>query len=325
MSKKTLSLSLRPKKFGEVVGQEHVISSIKNQVKSRRMPAAWLFAGSPGTGKTTLAKIIARSLQCKHRPFGSPCHTCREAEFCINEVNAAEYNGVEAMKELAQTSEFAPTSGKYRVIILNEAQRLTSQAQSVLLDYFERVPKTTCWILTTTMPNKILDALRSRCVMFNTNPIRGRTLEDFIKDSAKKAKISKPQLDEFINTCHEQDVSSARLALMALERWASGMDPETAITAADVAANNGRVCRALCNGDFGPIRSELEKAGKGAAKHIQAAVMGYLRGVMLNRSTNLDKKIVADTILALGNLHNYDESLLDSMLAAVLYKASKKF
>ena len=148
---KTLSLALRPRTFKKMFGQSHITGAISKQVEADRWPTAWMFSGQAGSGKTTLARILAVSLQCVHQEqFGSPCNECytNKDDFSIDEPDTAVNNGVDAIKELIQRSTYAPSKGSNkRVIILDEAQRLTTQAQGALLKHFEDYsPESTVWI-----------------------------------------------------------------------------------------------------------------------------------------------------------------------------------
>src|SRR5208283_858923 len=106
MSQRTLALSLRPRKFSQLIGQGSVVSAIKEQYAQKREPPAWMFVGPTGTGKTTLARILALSLQCEHGEMGEPCEACRKevASFAIHEINASDVSGVNEMAQVAQGS-----------------------------------------------------------------------------------------------------------------------------------------------------------------------------------------------------------------------------
>lgn len=324
---RTLSLSLRPRSFNQLFGQKSVTSAIINQLKSRRIPRAWLFGGATGSGKTTIARIIALSLQCTHAPFGSPCKECwsQYNSHCITEVNASELNGVDAIKELAQASNFGPNPpSKVRVIILDEAQRVTVQAQSVLLKYFEEAPSTTCWIIATTEPEKILKPLRSRCLTYLLQPLKGGEVDRFIKWAAKRAKVVRP-IDEYIDTVHEKGVSSPRLILMGLEKFASGIDPDKAIAASETDVDTLRICQALVKGIWTPIRSELEKSSPDDARTIRGAILGYLRVILLNPKETVNKKVVSEVIEEIGRVQFVDEVAMSAMLTAILFRLVKRF
>lgn len=326
---KTLSLSLRPKSFKQLFGQDKVTSAILNQVKSNRMPNAWLFGGETGSGKTTIARIIALSLQCTHKEFGSPCLACRKNKnsFGIAEPNASELNGVEAIKELAQISNYAPNPPALkRVIILDEAHRITPNAQDILLKYFEETPSTTCWIIATTKPEKIIATLRGRCMVYLLQPLQGRDVEKFVASAVERAKIKRP-IDEFIDNLHKAGITSPRQILMGLEKFAAGVDPDKCISVAETNVDTLRLCQNLVKGNFGPIRSELTKATPDDALTIRGALLGYLRSVLLNpKETAVDKKAVAETIEELGRISTYtDEVAMHAMLCAVLYKVVKRF
>lgn len=326
---RTLSLSLRPKTFAQLYGQAKATESITKQISSGRHPNAWLFGGETGAGKTTIARIIALSFQCEHSQFGYPCNDCqkryRQNAFNITEVNASELNGVDAIKELAQVSNYAPVPpSKKRVIILDEAQRVTAQAQSVLLKYFEEAPSTTVWIIATTEPEKILKPLRSRCLVYVLQPLRGREVENFIKWASKKAKVDRP-LDLFTDVVHRAGVTSPRLILMGLERFASGLDPEKCINPSETDVDTLRVCQSLVKGEWSPIRSELAKATPDGARDLRAAVLGYLRAILLNPKPTAKKETVVQAIEELGRVQYVDDNAMHAMVAAALYKLAKRF
>jgi len=324
---KTLSLSLRPRTFAQLFGQSKVTQAIQAQVKSGRMPNAWLFGGETGSGKTTVARIVALSLQCNHSQFGAPCKDCYKNRnvYCITEINASELNGVDAIRELAQTSNYAPNPPSLnRVIILDEAQRVTAQAQSVLLKYFEEAPSTTTWIIATTEPEKILKPLRSRCMVYLLHPLRGRDVEAFIQWAVTRAKITRPT-DEFIEVIHRAGVTSPRLILMGLERFASGLDPDRCISSVETEVDTLRVCQALVRGEWGAIRSELEKATPDGARELRGAVLGYLRAVLLNPKETISKLEVGKAIEELGRVQFVDDTAMHAMLAAVLHRVVKRF
>ena len=165
-----------------LIGQKKVVSAIRSQIKSGRIPHAWMFTGITGAGKTTIARILAVALQCHHQKnFGSPCKDCWSArkDFAIYEVNASELNGVEDIGKIAANSRFAqmPPSTK-RVYILDEAQMLSKNAQNLLLKFFEDASSTTVWIICTTERQKIIKTLQSRCMAYAMVPLSFRRSEE---------------------------------------------------------------------------------------------------------------------------------------------------
>src|SRR6185312_5748985 len=148
----TLSTDMRPSSLAEVIGHADVKKTLQVKIASGNIPIAILLSGSPGVGKTTLAQIIARIVQGDET-----------GEFDINTIAAADKNGVDDMRALAEGSQSYPLSGRYRVNILDEAHKLTPAAQDVLLIPTENPASATIWIFSTTEPAKISAALRSRC------------------------------------------------------------------------------------------------------------------------------------------------------------------
>src|SRR5262245_18780002 len=165
---RNLSVELRPNRVEELVGYQHIIRQINAQLETGRVPTGWLFAGPPGVGKTTIARIIAVSIECHHAPgikICLPCHDSRE-QFSITEINAADLTGVNEMRELVESTKYYPCIGLYREIILDEAQRLSDAAQNLLLKAIEDAPESVTWIIATTARKKINKALQSRCLSF---------------------------------------------------------------------------------------------------------------------------------------------------------------
>ncbi len=162
----------RPQTFDDVVGQEHVTSTLKRQVQTGRLSHAYLFSGTRGTGKTTCARILARAVNCEHPVDGNPCNQCAacrgildESVLDVVELDAASHNGVDDVRALRDEAVFSPASVKKRVYIIDEAHSLatSSMAFNALLKILEEPPEHVMFILCTTAPQKILPTIVSRC------------------------------------------------------------------------------------------------------------------------------------------------------------------
>ena len=175
----------RPQNFRDMVGQEHITKTLMNQMKNERVAHAYLFSGGRGSGKTTTAKILARAVNCLHPIDGEPCNEC---EICkqalegtlidISEIDAASNNGVDNIRDIREEVEFIPTSGKYRVYIIDEVHMLSTGAFNALLKTLEEPPKHVIFILATTEPQKLPVTILSRCQRFDFKRI---SIDDIIK------------------------------------------------------------------------------------------------------------------------------------------------
>lgn len=180
------AVKYRPKTFDEITGNEKVGKILRNAVLRGDTPAAIFLAGTRGSGKTTSARIYARSLCCENlSEGGEPCGCCQTCQDILEkrypdviEIDAASENSVQGIRELIKTLNYLPTHGKYKVIILDEVHSLSQQATNALLKTLEEPPEFVRFVFCTTEPQKVLDTIRSRCLMFHFKDI---TSKDIVK------------------------------------------------------------------------------------------------------------------------------------------------
>ena len=175
----------RPQSFKDVVGQESLVKALSNAIELNRIANAYLFCGPRGTGKTSTARILAKSLNCEHGPTLEPCQKCASCIDITNtsgldviEIDAASNRGIQDAKELISQVQYAPINGKYKIFIIDEVHMLSNDAFNALLKTFEEPPKNVIFILATTEPHKVLETIVSRCQRFD---LRRITTDDIIK------------------------------------------------------------------------------------------------------------------------------------------------
>ncbi len=199
MSYKALYRSYRPQTFGEVAGQEHIVKTLKNAIKENRISHAYLFAGPRGTGKTTVAKLLAKALNCTGE--NPPCDQCPNCKAItvgehpdVIEIDAASNNGVDEVRDLIDKVKYAPINGKYKVYIIDEVHMMSTGAFNALLKTLEEPPAHIVFVLATTEPHKILPTIISRCQRFDFKKVENHDiisrLEYVLKSENKKYELS---------------------------------------------------------------------------------------------------------------------------------------
>ena len=178
MSYTALYRKFRPDNFADVKGQDHIVTTLTNQIKHNRIGHAYLFCGTRGTGKTTVAKILAKAVNCEHPVNGSPCNECAmckaiQAGTAMNviEIDAASNNGVDNIREIREEVSYRPTEGKYKVYIIDEVHMLSTGAFNALLKTLEEPPSYVMFILATTEAHKIPITILSRCQRYDFHRI----------------------------------------------------------------------------------------------------------------------------------------------------------
>ncbi len=196
MSYTALYRKFRPDNFHDVKGQEHIVTTLKNQIMAGRIGHAYLFTGTRGTGKTTVAKLLAKVVNCEHPVDGNPCNECRmckgiSAQTSMNviEIDAASNNGVDNVREIVDEVRYSPTEGKYKVYIIDEVHMLSTGAFNALLKTIEEPPSYVIFILATTEVHKIPVTILSRCQRYDFKRITIDTITARLEELMKEENI----------------------------------------------------------------------------------------------------------------------------------------
>lgn len=200
MSYTALYRKFRPDNFDDVKGQEHIVTTLKNEIRTERIGHAYLFCGTRGTGKTTIAKILAKAVNCEHPIDGSPCNECsmcqkisRHTSMNVVEIDAASNNGVANIRDIIDEVQYSPAEGKYKVYIIDEVHMLSTGAFNALLKTLEEPPSYVIFILATTEAHKIPITILSRCQRYDFKRISVDTIASRLRELTEQENVDADQ------------------------------------------------------------------------------------------------------------------------------------
>jgi len=289
----------RPRTFDEVIGQDSITRILKNQIQYNRVGHAYLFSGIRGTGKTSLAKIFAKAINCPNGTDGNPCNTC---EICVNidrsgvmdiiEIDGASNRGVDEIREIREKVKYPPTIGRYKVYIIDEVHMLTKEAFNALLKTLEEPPEHVVFILATTEPNKCPATILSRCQRYEIRPIPKTLIIGQMEKICNDLEITmEPQSFDYIAGRGE---NSMRDALSLLDQIVDLKDSNGHVSFEDLLDFTGMADKSgihdlvqkIGAGDSGGVLlslREMVSRGKDSIL-LMDQVIEYLRGILITKT-----------------------------------------
>ena len=311
MAYKALYRSYRPNSFGTVIGQEHIIKTLKNALITNKTSHAYIFSGPRGIGKTTIARILAKAINCEDLQNGEPCNKCASCRLINNnetpdiiELDAASNNGVDEIRAVLEKVNFLPGVLKNKVYIIDEVHMLSISAFNALLKTLEEPPVHVMFILATTEPHKIPATILSRCQRFDFKPLTVKEIKTNLKNIAEKEKIAIEE--DALNLVAEASDGGMRDAIGILDQV--NAYSTTDITIDDVNSVTGRISnqkiielmQAINEGSSAKavdLTNDLLAIGKEPSRLVQS-LLQLCRDILLYQSTDgeVNDKVIYDDI-----------------------------
>jgi DNA polymerase-3 subunit gamma/tau len=308
MSYQVIARKWRPQTFKDLVGQEHVTGTLANAIKNDRVAHAYIFSGARGVGKTTAARILAKALNCVNGPTAEPCGVCDSCKeiaagssLDVIEIDAASNRGIDQIRELREMVRYAPAASRSKVVILDEAHMLTSDASNALLKTLEEPPDRVIFVMATTEPQELEDTIRSRSQHFHFRVLTFNEIADRIKFIAKEENLT--IADGAVAVIARMAEGSMRDALSLLEqaraycgdnipdkevRELLGVVPEDSLNELVEAIAAGSAERAL-----GLVHT-FQKEGRNL-QHFCREAIRHMRNLLIARVCGADSDLIAAT------------------------------
>src|SRR5580698_10355130 len=308
MSYQVIARKWRPQTFSDLVGQSHVSSTLANAIKNDRVAHAYIFSGARGVGKTTAARILAKALNCAQGPTSEPCNqcdACREItagnSLDVLEIDAASNRGIDQIRELREMVRYAPAGGRFKVVLLDEAHMLTSEASNALFKTLEEPPDRVIFVMATTEPENLADTIRSRSQHFHFRAltfaeITGRLEEIAAKENLKIepgalaviARMAEGSLRDALSLLEQARAYCGDVIADKEVRELLGVVPEDSLNELVAAIAEGSADRAL-----GLVHT-FQKEGRNL-QHFCREAIRHMRNLLIARVCGADSDLIAAT------------------------------
>jgi DNA polymerase III subunit gamma/tau len=331
MAYQVIARKYRPQRFSDVVGQEHVTRTLSQAIEQNRIAHAYLFCGPRGTGKTTIARIFAKCLNCTGGPkvdFADEDERCKEItegrSIDVLEIDGASNRGIEEIRELRETVKYAPAASRYKIYIIDEVHMLTKEAFNALLKTLEEPPEHVKFMFATTEPEKVLPTILSRCQRFDLRRIPVKLIVDHLGDIAKKEKV---KIDAAALTAIARGAEGCmRDAESALDQLISFCGEE--IGEPDVLSMFGLAAQGqifalasgVLNGDAQAVLKELDDLGKHGKDfgRLLGDVLEYFRNLLIYQISRGDLKLVEATEAEAASLAEHAKLVTADALTRIM-------
>ncbi|HEY6385244.1 MAG TPA: DNA polymerase III subunit gamma/tau [Candidatus Acidoferrum sp.] len=308
MSYQVIARKWRPQTFGDLVGQSHVTSTLANAIKNNRVAHAYIFSGARGVGKTTAARILAKALNCVNGPTEEPCGECDSCKeiaagtsLDVIEIDAASNRGIDQIRELREMVRYAPAASRSKVVLLDEAHMLTSEASNALLKTLEEPPDRVIFVMATTEPENLADTIRSRSQHFHFRAltfaeITGRLEEIAAKENLKIeadalaviARMAEGSLRDALSLLEQARAYCGDVIADKEVRELLGVVPEDSLNELVAAIAEGSADRAL-----GLVHT-FQKEGRNL-QHFCREAIRHMRNLLIARVSGADSDLIAAT------------------------------
>lgn len=325
----------RPENFDQIIGQEHIVKILKNQIKNGQVSQAYLFTGTRGTGKTSTARILAKAINCTGEdiPCGkcTNCKSIRDGAFMdVIELDAASNNGVDDLRAIIDSVQYPPAMGRYKVYIIDEVHMLTPAAENAFLKTLEEPPEYAIFILATTDPEKVKSTIKSRCMTLNFRRVSEKDLVKGMKRICEKYDVSPKE--EALNTIARKADGSVRDALSILEQCIE--TGEKNFTEEEVyyyTESLGsefylELTEAVIDGDISSAivkMNDMLLAGKDA-KQMLSDFLTYLRNLLIAKCTNNTEVLIGISSENINRLKNQADKISTNEIKNWIKYLSKK-
>jgi DNA polymerase-3 subunit gamma/tau len=308
MSYQVIARKWRPQTFSDLVGQSHVTSTLANAIKNNRVAHAYIFSGARGVGKTTAARILAKALNCVKGPTAEPCGECDSCKeiaagtsLDVIEIDAASNRGIDQIRELREMVRYAPAASRSKVVLLDEAHMLTSEASNALLKTLEEPPDRVIFVMATTQPEDLADTIRSRSQHFHFRAltfaeITGRLEEIAVKEGLKIeigalaviARMAEGSLRDALSLLEQARAYCGDVIPDKEVRELLGVVPEDSLNELVAAIVEGSADRAL-----GLVHT-FQKEGRNL-QHFCREAIRHMRNLLIARVSGADSDLIAAT------------------------------